>query len=43
VLILSPVLVYSLSAIVLKEKISSRDIIASIGVVLLVIWANLSR
>ncbi|MBN2585321.1 DMT family transporter [Patescibacteria group bacterium] len=43
VLILSPVLIYTLSAVVLKEKISSRDIIASIGVVLLVLWASLSR
>ncbi|MFA5270163.1 MAG: DMT family transporter [Patescibacteria group bacterium] len=43
VMIISPVLVYSLSAVVLKEKISPRDVIASIGVVLLVLWANLSR
>ena len=43
VMIISPVLVYSLSAAVLKEKISPRDVIASIGVVLLVLWANLSR
>jgi drug/metabolite transporter (DMT)-like permease len=43
VMILSPVLIYSLSAVVLKEKLSSRDIIAGVGVMLLVLWANLSR
>jgi drug/metabolite transporter (DMT)-like permease len=43
VLIISPVLVYTLSAAVLKEKLSPRDIIASVVVVLLVLWANLSR
>lgn len=43
VMILSPVLIYGLSAVVLKEKLHPRDIIAGIGVVLLVIWANLFR
>ncbi|OGB74788.1 hypothetical protein A2810_00545 [candidate division Kazan bacterium RIFCSPHIGHO2_01_FULL_49_10] len=43
VMIISPVLVYGLSAVVLKEKISFRDIVASIGVVLLILWATLSR
>lgn len=43
VLILSPVLVYLLSAAVLKEKLLSRDIVASVGVVALVLWASLWR
>jgi len=43
VLTLSPVLVYTLSALLLKEKIHWQDVVASLGVILLVIWITVAR
>lgn len=43
ILILSPVLVYAMSVLLLKEKLHWRDLVVSIGVVLLVIWIAIVR
>ncbi len=43
VLMISPVLIYLLAISVLKEKLSYKNIITSIAVILLVIWVTLIR
>jgi len=40
ILILSPILVYTLSVVFLKEKLMWKNIISSIAIVLLVIWVT---
>lgn len=43
ILIFSPVLVYTLSVVFLKEKLHWRDVVADIGVVLLIGWIMIAR